>query len=382
MLNDTKHQEMILKAKEFNDKYLYPIAKTLDDENRPPVELFDIMRAEGFFGNHYGIEYGGGGLSSVTGYGIATELAKASAGVALMLHVHFMAIDTIIKFGTDEQKQKWLPDLVSGKKISAYVISEVEAGSDVASMKTVADKDGDDYVINGSKYFCTNGEIADLYVFAAKTDKEMGAKGVSVFVIEKGAIGMTISKPIEKMGCRSSITTAVHFKDCKVPASSMLGAENGGFKVAVFGLISGRLGMASMGLGIAEACLIESSNYANKRVAFGKPISSMYSIQEMIADMHIKIEVVKYMLEAVANKRDSGVDYSLDTSVIKAFTAEVVNEVCHNAVQIFGGHGYVKGNPVERYARDGRLMDIGVGTSEVLKMVIGSTVLRNFSKNN
>ena len=275
-----------------------------------------------------------------------------------------------------------MPDLVSGKKISAYVISEVEAGSDVASMKTVADKDGDDYVINGSKYFCTNGEIADLYVLAAKTDKEICAKGVSVFVIEKGAIRMTISKPIEKMGCRISSTTAVHFKDCKVPASSMLSAENGGFKVAVFGLISGRLGMASMGRGIAEACLIESSNYANMRVAFGKPISSMYSIQEMIADMHIKIEVVKYTFEAVANKRDSGVDYFLDTSVIKAFTAEVVNEVFHNAVQIFGGHGYVKGNPVERYVRDGRLIDIDVGTSEVLKMVIGSTVLRNFSKNN
>ena len=378
MENIKEHDGMVEIAKEFNEKHLLPIAKKLDDENRPPVELLGVMKELGFFGMHFPKEYGGGGLPSIVAYEVATEIAKASAGVALMLHVHWMAIDTIIKFGSEEQKQMWLPDLVSGKKISAYVISETQAGSDAGSITTQAVKDGANYILNGSKYFCTNGEIADLYVIAAKTDMEAKAKGISVFVIEKGRVGMTISKPIEKMGCRSSITTAVLLKDCVVSEKSMLGRENGGFKIAMFGLISGRLGMASMGLGIAEACLEESATYANKRVAFDKPISSLYSIQEMIADMYIKIEGVKYMMRAVADKRDSGVDYALDTSVIKVFTAEVVDEVCHKALQVFGGHGYVKGNAVERYARDGRLMDIGVGATEVLKMVVGSTILRNY----
>ncbi len=371
------YDEMIAKAKSFNENHLFPIAKKLDDENRPPVELFQIMKNEGFFGMNYAKEYGGGDLSSKTTYDVYTEIAKASAGVALTLHVHYMAIDAILKFGTEEQKDLWLPKLVSGEKIGAYSISEVEAGSDAASLTCVATKTDDGYVLNGSKYFCTNGEIADIYVVAVKTDIDAGGKGISVLIVEKESEGMTISKPLDKTGCRSSITTAVNFKDCFVRAENLLGAENGGFKVAMYGLISGRLGMASMGIGIAEACLNEACKYANKRIAFGKPISALYSIQEKIANMHTKIEVAKSYMDTVTEKRDKGIDYSLESSIIKVFVAQTVNEVCHGAIQVFGGHGYIKSANVERYSRDGRLMDIGVGATEVLNMVIGSSILRS-----
>lgn len=367
---------LVESAKVFCKDYLQPIAKALDIESRFPNELLGPMAEAGFFGINYPIEYGGGGYDSVTTHMVAKEFAKASAGVALTFHVHWMAIDVLLKFGTEAQKEKYLPDLLKGKKIAAFDISEAQAGSDAAGMKSTAENTDAGWILNGAKYFCTNGGLADIYVVALKTDVEAGAKGISMFIVEKETPGFAIGVPEEKMGCRSSYTTGLTFKNCVIPHDNMIGKMNEGFKIAMYGLVGGRLGMAAMGLGIAEAALETAAEYANRRKAFGKPLNTLFAVQEMLADMYVKCEAASLLVIETAKKRDSGKDYALETSVAKLFVAEVVNEVCHKALQIFGGHGYMKYNDLERYARDARLLDIGVGTSEVLKMVVGSAVAK------
>lgn len=368
--------DVVESARVFCASRLRPIARDLDKNSRFPEELLGTMAEAGFFGLNYPMEYGGGGYDSVTTHMVAKELAKASAGVALTLHVHWMAVDVLLKFGTEAQKEKYLPDLLKGKKIAAYNISEVQAGSDAAAIKAVAENTGAGWTLNGAKYFCTNGGLADIYLVALKTDAAAGAKGISMFIVEKGTPGFAIGASEEKMGCRSSYTTGLTFKHCLIPHDNMIGKLNEGFKIAMYGLVGGRLGMASMGLGIAEAALETAAEYANRRIAFGKPLSSLFAVQEMLADMYVKLEAAKLLVLETAKKRDSGKDYALETSVAKIFVAEVVTEVCHKALQIFGGHGYMKYKDVERYARDARLLDIGVGTSEVLKMVVGSAVAK------
>ncbi|MDR3561932.1 MAG: acyl-CoA dehydrogenase family protein [Negativicutes bacterium] len=370
--------DMIAQARIFSQSSLRPLARELDEQGRFPAELLDSMAKAGFFGINYPVEYGGRGQDSVTTNEVAKEIAKASAGVALTLHVHWMAVDVLLKFGSDGQKQKYLPDLLQGKKIAAYTISEAQAGSDAAAIKARAEKVNAGWRLNGAKYFCTNGGLADLYLVAFKTDPDAGAKGISMFIIEKGTLGFHIGDTEKKMGCRSSLTTGISFADCQVPQDNMLGNVNEGFKVAMYGLVGGRLGMASMGLGIAEAALETAAHYVNRRIAFGKPLSALYALQAMLADMHVKIEAAKLLVVDTAKKRDSGKDYALETSIAKLFVAETVNEVCHKALQVFGGHGYMKYNDPERYARDARLLDIGVGTSEVLKMVVGTAVAKRY----
>lgn len=364
----------------FSKEKLVPIARMLDQENRFPTELLVEMAVAGFWGAPYPKEYGGLGLSITCGQQMATELAKASAGVALTFHVHWMAVDVLLKYGTEEQKNRWLPDLLTGKKIAAYTISEVCAGSDAASMEATAIPCEGGYQLNGVKYFSTNGGIADLFVLALKTAPELGGKGISVFVVERDCPGLSLGPNLDKMGCRSSNTTSVIMKDCMVPADHLLGKENGGFKIAMNGLVGGRLGMCAMGIGIAEASLEEAAAYANERIAFGKPISALYSIQSMISDIYVKLEAARLLTYQVARQMDEGRECSLETSVAKLFVADVVEEATQKALQVFGGHGYVKSCAVERYARDGRLMSIGVGSSEVLKMVVGGSVLRSYQK--
>lgn len=357
---------------------LTPLAAKLDEEGRAPTELFEEMAQLGFFGMRYPKELGGLGHSATSSYLAIAKLAQASAGVALLIEVHWMAVDALLKFGTDEQKARWIPDLLAGKKIAAYTISEAQAGSDAAGITTVAEKVEGGYRLNGAKYFSTNGGVADLYVIAAKTDPEAGGRGISVFVIEKDTPGFVVSPNIDKLGCRSSEMTALALKDCVIPEKNRIGAENGGFKVAMYGLVGGRLGMAAMGLGIAEAARDYALSYANRRTAFGAPLAKLPAVQAMASDIHVKVTALRQLLISVTTKQDQGMDFTLDTSVVKIFAAEAVNEVCHKAMQICGGHGYVKGNPCERYFRDGRLMDIGVGATEVLKTVVGSTVMRNY----
>lgn len=374
----TKSEDMIQRGRDFTEKYIKPIAKELDENNRFPMELKDDMAAEGFLGIHYPKEYGGLGLDAYTAYATNAELAKGSAGISLLFTVHWMAVDTIIKYGSDEIKEKYLRDLVTGKKIAAYSLSEFHAGSDASAIKTTAEKVEDGWLLNGAKYFCTNGGIADIYVLTCKTDVEKGTNGISVFILEKGQDGFNIGPYNNKMGCRSSATTSLFLNNCLIPQGNIIGAENEGFKMSMYGLCGGRVGMSAMGIGIAEATLDEAATYANKRIAFGKPLSKLFSVQEMISDSYVKLQASKLLLKMVCEKIDSGKNFAFESSVAKLSAADMVNTACHNAVQIFGGHGYMKDNDVERFARDGRLMDIGVGSSEVLKMVVGSTVLNMY----
>ena len=371
---------LIEKARVFREKYINPIARKLDEDNRFPSELIGPMAEEGFFGVHYPTKYGGGGFNSLTGQLVAKELAKGSAGVALTFHVHWMAVDTLIKYGTESQKEKYLYDLIQGRKIAAFIISEVYAGSDVSSIKSKAVFVDGMWKLKGTKYFCTNGGIADIYLIACKTTLDDGAKGISMFIVEKETNGFEVGPPMEKMGCRSSVTTSLILKDCTISDTNIVGKVNEGFKVAMYGLASGRLGMASMGLGIAEAALEDAIEYANKRQAFGKPIGKLYAVQEMIADMYMKYKSAYLMLKKTADMRDRREDYSLDSSITKICVAEMVNDVTFKSQQIFGGHGYMKHNNVERYFRDARVLDVGVGSSEVLKMVIGNSVLKKFNE--
>lgn len=373
-----REREHIDRARRFAKERLAPIARRLDEENRFPTELLDELREIGIFGARYPEELGGLGLSTAAGERMATEIAKASAGVGLTFHVHWMAIDAILRFGTEEQKDRWIPDLLSGKRLAAYTISEVAAGSDAASMQATAMKTEGGYLLRGTKYFSTNGTIADLYVLAFKTAPELGGKGISAFVVDRETEGMTLGPKLDKLGCRSSDTNSLIFKDAFVEEDRLLGKENGGFKVAMYGLVGGRLGMCSMGIGIAEAALAEACEYANKRIAFGKPLAALYSIQEKIAVMTMKLEAARLYAENVADRMDAGEDGAVPTSIAKLVVADCVNTVCYEALQIFGGHGYLKSAAVERYYRDGRLMDIGVGASEVLKMVVGGAVLRQY----
>ena len=374
---ELRNNEMISKAREFCKTQLCPIARDLDRDYRFPTELVGRMAKEGIWGINFPVEYGGEGYDAVTAYSVVEEVAKVSAGVALTLHVHWMAAGILLKFGTDAQKQKYLPSLLKGEKIGAFCLSEVQAGSDAAAITAAATKTENGWVLNGPKWFCTNGGLADIYLIGFKTDPNAGAKGISMFIVEKGTPGFEIGSPEEKMGCRSSVTTGLNFKNCVVREDAGIGGINSGFKVAMDALVAGRLGMAAMGLGIAEAALETAAKYANKRVAFGKPLSALFSIQEMLADMYVKTEAARLLVNDAANKCSNGIDYSLESSIAKLFVAETVNEACHKALQVFGGHGYMKYNDIERYARDGRLLDVGVGASEVLKMVVGGAVAKS-----
>jgi butyryl-CoA dehydrogenase len=333
------------------------------------------MKEKGFFKTHYPEQYGGYGMDYKTSFNVLREIAKGSAGVSLLYVVHFMATDVLLKYGTEAQKEKYLKDLVEGNKIAAYSISEPTAGSDAAGIKTVAEKVDKGWKLNGSKYFVTNGSVADLYFVACKTSLDKGARGISLFIIEKETEGVDVTYYADKMGFRSSATTNLVLKDCIVPDENLLGEVDKGFKIALDGLVGGRLGMAAIGVGIGEAALEEAIKFANKREAFGKTIANLYSIQEKIAHMYIKLEASRELLRKACEVRNEGMDYSMEASVAKVFAAKSVNEICYEAIQIMGGHGYIKNNRVERYYRDGRLIDIGVGTSEVVGMVIGSTLL-------
>ncbi|SDM34591.1 butyryl-CoA dehydrogenase [Megasphaera paucivorans] len=370
-------EEFLQQVRAFCRHQLQPKARELDRDSRFPKELLPEMRTCGLFGSSYDPQYGGRGYSFLTAYAVLTLLAKASAGVALTLIVQWMAVDVLRQFGTEQQKQTYLPGLIRGEKIATYTISEVQAGSDAAAITTTATARDGGWQLDGAKFFATNGGLAEVYIIAAKTAPELGAKGISLFLVEKGTPGFTVGPSEEKLGCRSSRTTALHFDHCLIRDDQRIGPVNGGFKIAMYGLVSGRLGMAAMGLGIAEAALQDAVSYANTRVVFGKPLVSLFAIQEKIADMYVQIQAAEHMVRAAAEKRDTQAEYSLEASTAKLFVSRVITDICHQALQIYGGHGYMKYNDVERYARDARLLDIGVGASEVLKMVVGMTIAKD-----
>src|SRR5690554_1985836 len=374
----TDEQEMLRKmVRDFAENDVEPTAAERDDEERFDREIFDKMAELGLTGIPWPEEYGGIGADYVS-YCIAVEeLSRvcASTGVTLSAHIS-LASWPIFTYGTEEQKQNFLRRLATGEALGAYALSEPGAGSDVASMKTTAKLDGDHYVLNGSKVWITNGEVADIYVVFAKTDQEARHKGISAFIIEKGAEGFSFGKKEKKLGIRSSLTTELIFENCRVPKENLLGEEGEGFKIAMTTLDGGRSGIAAQAVGIAQGALDAAIAYAKEREQFGKPIAHQQGISFKLADMATEVEAARLLTYRAAWLESQGLDYGEASAMAKLFAGDAAMRHTVEAVQIFGGYGYTKDYPVERYMRDAKITQIYEGTNEIQRLVIGRSVTK------
>jgi alkylation response protein AidB-like acyl-CoA dehydrogenase len=353
-----------------------PRAAEVDKSEEFPAENIRAMAELGLMGLPCPEEYGGGGGDYVS-YAIAVEeIARACGSTALIYAAHIsLGCGPIYYFGTEEQKQKWLPGLCDGQGLAAFGLTEPEAGSDAGSTRTTAVRDGDDYILNGSKMWITSGAIADVVNCTAKTDPEAGTRGISCFLVEKGTPGFVPGKNEPKMGLKGSVTSALSLENCRVPAENMLGKEGEGFKQMLITLDGGRISIGAMAMGLAQAALDEATRYAKERVQFGQPIAKFQAIQWMLADMATEIDAARLMVYRAAAMRDAGKRYTKEAAMAKLFASETAERAAFKAVQIHGGYGYSREYPVERIYRDQRLCTIGEGTSEIQRLVIARQIL-------
>lgn len=374
----TEEQEMLRKmVREFAENEVEPTARERDEEERFDREIFDQMAELGLTGIPWPEEYGGIGSDFIS-YCIAVEeLSRvcASTGVTLSAHLS-LASWPIFAYGTEEQKKNHLKRLATGEALGAFALSEPGAGSDVAAMKTTAEKDGDHYVINGSKSWITNGGEAEIYVVFAKTDPEARHRGISAFIIEKGTEGFSFGKKEKKLGIRSSPTTELIFENCRIPKENLLGEEGEGFKIAMRTLDGGRNGIAAQAVGIAQGALDAAIGYAKEREQFGKPIAHNQAISFKLADMATEIEAARLLTYQAAWLESNGKLYGTQSAMSKLYAGDVAMRVTVEAVQIFGGYGYTKDYPVERYMRDAKITQIYEGTQEVQRLVIGRALTK------
>ncbi|PGH88634.1 acyl-CoA dehydrogenase [Bacillus thuringiensis] len=368
----SEEHEMIRKmVRDFAKNEVAPTTAERDEEERFDRELFDQMAELGLTGIPWPEEYGGIG-SDYLAYVIAIEeLSRvcASTGVTLSAHTS-LAGWPIFKFGTEEQKQKFLRPMAEGKKIGAYGLTEPASGSDAGGMKTIAKRDGDHYILNGSKIFITNGGIADIYVVFALTDPESKQRGTSAFIVESDTPGFSVGKKESKLGIRSSPTTEIMFEDCRIPVENLLGEEGQGFKVAMQTLDGGRNGIAAQAVGIAQGALDASVEYARERHQFGKPIAAQQGIGFKLADMATDVEAARLLTYQAAWLESEGLPYGKESAMSKVFAGDTAMKVTTEAVQVFGGYGYTKDYPVERYMRDAKITQIYEGTQEIQRLVI------------
>jgi butyryl-CoA dehydrogenase len=374
----SEEHEMIRKmVRDFAKNEVEPTAAERDEEERFDRAIFDQMGELGLCGIPWPEEYGGIG-GDYLGYVIAVEeLSRVCASVGVTLSAHTsLAGWPIFKFGNEEQKQNFLRPMAEGKKIGAYGLTEPGSGSDAGNMKTTAKKDGDHYIINGSKIFITNAGDAEIYVVFARTDIEAGSRGVSAFIVEKGTPGFSFGKKEKKLGIRSSPTLEIIFEDCRVPAENLLGKEGEGFKIAMMTLDGGRNGIAAQAVGIAQGALDASVNYAKERKQFGKPIGVNQGIGFKLADMATKVEAARLLTYQAAWRESEGLPYGKESAMSKLFAGDIAMEVTTDAVQVFGGYGYTKEYPVERYMRDAKITQIYEGTQEIQRLVISKMLLK------
>ncbi|HDX9654841.1 TPA: acyl-CoA dehydrogenase AcdA [Bacillus wiedmannii] len=368
----SEEHEMIRKmVRDFAKNEVAPTAAERDEEERFDRALFDQMAELGLTGIPWPEEYGGIG-SDYLAYVIAIEeLSRvcASTGVTLSAHTS-LAGWPIFKFGTEEQKQKFLRPMAEGTKIGAYGLTEPSSGSDAGGMRTTAKRDGDYYILNGSKIFITNGGIADIYVVFALTDPESKQRGTSAFIVESDTPGFSVGKKESKLGIRSSPTTEIMFEDCRIPVENLLGEEGQGFKVAMQTLDGGRNGIAAQAVGIAQGALDASVEYARERHQFGKPIAAQQGIGFKLADMATDVEAARLLTYQAAWLESEGLPYGKESAMSKVFAGDTAMKVTTEAVQVFGGYGYTKDYPVERYMRDAKITQIYEGTQEIQRLVI------------
>ncbi len=375
----TEEQKMIREmARDFARNEVDPGAEERDRSKEFPHDLVKKCAELGLMGVYIPDQYGGAGMDHVC-YAIAIEelsWACASTGVIVSAHTS-LACDPLLTYGTEEQKKKYLIPLASGEKIGAFALTEPGAGTDAAAQKTTAVKDGNEYVLNGSKNFITNGAVANTAIVFAMTDKEAGHRGISAFILDTDTPGFKVGKIEQKMGISCSAATEFIFEDCRIPAENLLSAEGQGFKIAMSTLDGGRIGIASQALGIAQRALDESVKYSKERCQFGKPISSFQAIQFKIADMATDIESSRLLTYKSAYACDKGGRFSSESAMAKLFASLTAKKCADEAVQIHGGYGYIKDYVVERLYRDAKITELYEGTSEVQRMVISSALLKD-----
>ena len=362
---------------DFAEKEVKPLAQEVDETEHFPRKTVEKMAKNGFLGIPVPKEYGGQGCDPLCYAMCVEELSKVCGTTGVIVSAHTsLCCEPIRKWGTPEQKEKYLTPLASGEKIGAFGLTEPGAGTDASGQQTKAVLDGDHYVLNGSKIFITNGGAADTYVVFAMTDKSLGNHGISAFIVEKDFPGFSIGTKEKKMGIRGSSTTELIFQDCIVPKENLLGKEGQGFVVAMTTLDGGRIGIASQALGLAQGALDNTIAYVKERKQFGRALAKFQNTQFQLADMHTKVEAARLLVYKAARAKDTQKKYSLEAAMAKLYAAEVAMEVTTKAVQLHGGYGYTREYDVERMMRDAKITEIYEGTSEVQRMVISGSILK------
>jgi alkylation response protein AidB-like acyl-CoA dehydrogenase len=364
-------------VREFSRKVVAATAAERDQTKEFPWENLKQMGELGLMGMMIPTEYGGEGADAVSYVLALSEIAYSCASTSVVMSVqNSIVCESINRFGTEDQKQEFLIPLAQGDIIGAFALTEPDAGSDPVSQTTTAIRDGDHYIINGTKRFITSGKTSRAVIVTAKTDEAARHRGISAFLVAKETPGLIVGHVEDKMGLRASDTTDLIFENCRVPASALLGNEGDGFKIAMSGLDSGRIGIAAQSLGVAQAALDASVKYAKKRKQFGKAISNHQGIRWQIADMATQIEAARQLVMSAAGMKDRKENYTTQASMAKLFASEMVNQVTARAIQIHGGYGFTKDYPVERFYRDARVFTIYEGTSEIQRIVISNSVLK------
>ncbi|MBO8481324.1 acyl-CoA dehydrogenase [Muribaculum sp. An289] len=374
----TKTEALFLQMiREFSDKEVAPLAAEIDEQERFPLETVEKMKGIGLFGIPIPVQYGGAGGTNLMYTMAVEELSRNCATTGVMLSAHTsLCVAPIYEHGTEEQKMKYLPKLCSGEWLGAFGLTEPNAGTDASAQQTTAVLDGEEWVLNGNKIFITNAGYAHVYIIFAMTDKSLGTKGISAFIVEKDTPGFSFGKKEKKLGIRGSATCELIFENCRIPKSNLLGKLGGGFGVAMKTLDGGRIGIAAQALGIAQGAMDETVKYTKERKQFGKSISAFQNTQFQMADLETKVQAARLLVRSAAFKKDAKVPYSADAAMAKLFAAETAMEVTTKAVQFHGGYGYTREYPVERMMRDAKITEIYEGTSEVQRMVIAGKLFK------
>jgi alkylation response protein AidB-like acyl-CoA dehydrogenase len=378
----TEEQKMIKDlAHKIAEEKIRPVAAKYDQSEEYPWDVIKVIAESDLFGLFIPEEYGGLSVNVMNLCLATEELSRACGGIAVCYAASALGTFPIVLFGNDEQKKKYLPDLAKGKKVAAFGITEPEAGSDASAIKTTAKKEGDHYILNGLKHFITNGGDAETYVVIAMTDKTKGARGASAFIVEKGTPGFTFGKKEDKFGIRASSTRELIFTDCKIPKENLLSKEGMGFIVTMKTFDMSRPGVAAQALGIAQGALELAVKYAKERQQFGKSISSFQGIQWMLADMATEIEAARGLVYSTARMVDAGIkDVAKDSAMAKMFASDVAMKVTVDALQIFGGYGYMKDYPIEKYVRDAKITQIYEGTNQIQRSIIALQLIKGMAK--
>ncbi|MCE1228429.1 MAG: acyl-CoA dehydrogenase [Firmicutes bacterium] len=372
-----EHRLLIQMYRAFAQNEVRPLAKEVDEQERFPLETVRKMARFGFMGIPFPKEYGGQGGDNLAYILAVEEISKVcgTTGVILSAHTSLCAAP-IFEFGSEAQKQAYLPALAKGEKLGAFALTEPNAGTDAAGQQCTAELQGDHYLLNGTKIFITNAQFADIYLVFAMTDKAKGTRGISAFIVEKGMAGFRIGKKEEKMGIRGSATCELIFENVNVPVANLLGREGGGFGLAMKTLDGGRIGIAAQALGLAQGAIDETLAYSKERKQFGKSIASFQNSQFQLADMQTRTDAARLLVYRAAALKDAKQPYSVEAAMAKLFASETAMDVTTKAVQLHGGYGYTREYPVERMMRDAKITEIYEGTSEVQRMVISAHLLR------